>query len=82
VSTTPSPTPRVSSSDSAVFHEPALRLLADTLGADRIVVGSDYPYPLGESPAGGVVRGAAFLSEKDRKTILIQNGRRFLGLPT
>jgi aminocarboxymuconate-semialdehyde decarboxylase len=67
--------------DSVVFDEPALRLLADTLGTDRIVVGSDYPYPLGESPAGGVVRDAAFLSEEDREAILARNARGFLGFP-
>jgi hypothetical protein len=67
--------------DSVVFDEPAVRLLADTLGTDRIVVGSDYPYPLGESPAGGVVHGAAFLSEEGREAILVRNAYRFLGLP-
>ncbi|MGH8921815.1 MAG: amidohydrolase family protein, partial [Actinomycetes bacterium] len=41
--------------DSVVFDERALRLLVDTIGADRVMVGSDYPYPLGERPAGAVV---------------------------
>ncbi|MGD3109551.1 hypothetical protein [Streptomyces sp. YGL11-2] len=34
--------------DSVVFGERALRPLVDTLGADRVVVGSDYPSPRGE----------------------------------
>ena len=42
--------------DSVVFDQAALRLLVDTLGADQVMVGSDYPYPFGERPAGGVVR--------------------------
>jgi aminocarboxymuconate-semialdehyde decarboxylase len=66
--------------DSVVFDERALRLLVDTAGADRVLVGSDYPYPLGERPAGGVVRTAGFLDEATREKILIQNARGFLGL--
>jgi aminocarboxymuconate-semialdehyde decarboxylase len=65
--------------DSVVFDERALRLLVDTVGADRVVVGSDYPYPLGERPAGGVVRKAAFLDEATRARILSGNARTFLG---
>jgi len=66
--------------DSVVFDERALRLLVDTVGADRVLVGSDYPYPLGERPAGGVVRTAGFLDEAAREKILTGNARTFLGL--
>ncbi len=65
--------------DSVVFSEPALRLLVDTMGEDRVVVGSDYPYPLGERPAGAVVRDAEFLSEAQRTKLLSTNALRFLG---
>jgi aminocarboxymuconate-semialdehyde decarboxylase len=65
--------------DSVVFDERALRLLVDTVGADRVVVGSDYPYPLGERPAGGVVRKASFLDDETREKILAANARTFLG---
>ncbi|MBL3960783.1 amidohydrolase, partial [Bacteroides thetaiotaomicron] len=34
--------------DSAVFDRGALRLLVDTMGEDRVMLGSDYPFPLGE----------------------------------
>lgn len=66
--------------DSAVFDERALRLLVDTVGVERVLVGSDYPYPLGERPAGGVVRSAAFLAEDARTQILSGNAATFLGL--
>jgi aminocarboxymuconate-semialdehyde decarboxylase len=66
--------------DSVVFDERSLRLLVDTAGADHVVVGSDYPYPLGERPAGGVVRKAGFLDEATREKILSGNARAFLGL--
>ena len=68
--------------DSVVFDERALRLLVDTMGADHVMMGSDYPYPLGERPAGAVVRGATFLSEPDRARILGGNAAAFLDLTT
>jgi aminocarboxymuconate-semialdehyde decarboxylase len=65
--------------DSVVFGAPALRLLVDTMGEDRVVVGSDYPYPLGERPAGAVVHNAPFLTEMQRSKLLGSNAVRFLG---
>ena len=65
--------------DSVVFDPAALRLLVDVLGEDRVVVGSDYPYPLGERPAGQVVRTAEFLTETQRDKLLSANALRFLG---
>ncbi|MEU5846380.1 amidohydrolase family protein [Saccharopolyspora shandongensis] len=66
--------------DSVVFDERALRLLVDTLGADGVMVGSDYPYPLGERPVGDVVRKSAFLDDAAREQIVRQNAERFLGI--
>ncbi|MEU6015882.1 amidohydrolase family protein [Streptomyces sp. NPDC047515] len=66
--------------DSVVFDDRALRLLVDTVGADRVMVGSDYPYPLGERPAGEVVRTSAFLDARSRELITHGNAERFLGL--
>jgi aminocarboxymuconate-semialdehyde decarboxylase len=43
-------------------------------------MGSDYPYPLGERPAGGLVHRADFLTDVDRSAILGDNATRFLGL--
>jgi aminocarboxymuconate-semialdehyde decarboxylase len=65
--------------DSVVFDERSLRLLVETMGTDRVMMGSDYPYPLGERPAGRVVRQAEFLQPEDRAAILWGNAVRFLG---
>jgi aminocarboxymuconate-semialdehyde decarboxylase len=66
--------------DSVVFDERALRLLVDTIGRDRVMVGSDYPYPLGERPAGALVRGASVVDERTRRMILRENAETFLGM--
>ncbi len=66
--------------DSVVFDERALRLLVDVVGTDRVLVGSDYPYPLGERPAGTVVRKAEFLDPTSRGRLLAGNAVEFLGL--
>lgn len=65
--------------DTVVFSEPSLQLLVATLGPQSLMMGSDYPYPLGERPAGAVVRSAQ-LSEADRALILGSNAATFLGL--
>lgn len=65
--------------DSVVFRPEALRLLVDTLGADQVMVGSDYPYPLGERPVGSVVDRSSFLDPAQREAIKSGNARRFLG---
>ncbi|MFC6704271.1 amidohydrolase family protein [Flexivirga alba] len=68
--------------DSVVFEPTALRTLVDTLGPTQVMIGSDYPYPLGERPAGEVVRRADFLDHHDRGLILSGNARVFLGRTT
>ncbi len=64
--------------DSVVFSPPALRLLVDTMGADRVLLGSDYPYPLGERPVGRVIHDADFLTGTQRAGLLGGNALRFL----
>ncbi|MFC5813966.1 amidohydrolase family protein [Nonomuraea harbinensis] len=65
--------------DSVVFDERALRLLVDTFGEDHVMLGSDYPYPLGESPAGELVRTAGFLTDGARAKLMRRNAEVFLG---
>ncbi|MDT0469808.1 amidohydrolase family protein [Streptomyces gibsoniae] len=67
--------------DSVVFEPSALRLLVDVVGVNHVLLGSDYPYPLGERPVGEVVRRASFLSEADRARLLGGNAAEFLNLP-
>ena len=66
--------------DSAVFDEGALGLLVSVLVADRVMLGSDYPFPLGEQSVGGLVRGHDGLSKTAKAKILGGNARAFFGL--
>jgi len=67
--------------DSAVFSEGSLRLLVDVMGSDKVFLGTDYPFPLGEQVLGGLVRDATVLDPSVKKKILYDNGATFLGLP-
>jgi aminocarboxymuconate-semialdehyde decarboxylase len=41
--------------DSVVYQPPNLRYLVDTLGADHVCFGTDYPLPVHADPAGSIV---------------------------
>jgi aminocarboxymuconate-semialdehyde decarboxylase len=66
--------------DSAVFDARSLRLLVDVMGEERVMLGSDYPFPLGEQRAGRLIRDMDELSAGARQKLLADNARRFLGL--
>ena len=65
--------------DTVVFEPAALRLLVDVLGEDSVMLGSDYPYPLGERPVGRLVRESRFLTDDQRDKLLSKNALQFLG---
>lgn len=66
--------------DSVVFTPESLRLLVDTMGSSRVMVGSDYPYPLGERPVGSVIDRSTFLTAEQAADIRTHNAERFLDL--
>ena len=63
-----------------VFSDASLRLLVDVMGSEHIMLGSDFPYPLGERPAGNLIRQAEFLTQEQRQQLLSGNAQRFLGI--
>lgn len=65
--------------DSAVFDQRALKLLVDTMGAERVMLGSDYPFPLGEHGIGSLIRNSQLPAEA-KTQMLGGNAARFLGL--
>jgi predicted TIM-barrel fold metal-dependent hydrolase len=65
--------------DSLVFTPEALRHLAAEVGADHILMGTDYPYPWVDAPVDHVL-GTPGLSDADREAILGGTARALLRL--
>ena len=64
-----------------LVHDPqALRFLIDAVGASRLALGSDYPFPLGEHVAGSLIRSMGDISAADRTRMLGGTAAEFLGL--
>ena len=66
--------------DSAVFDEDALALLIKVMGEDRVVLGSDYPFPLGEQIVGKMIRADKGLAAELRTKLMGVNAARMLNL--
>ncbi len=66
--------------DSAVFDQRALRLLIEVMGPERIMLGSDYPFPLGEQRIGSLVAQSPWLDDAQKAAILAGNAQDFFGL--
>jgi aminocarboxymuconate-semialdehyde decarboxylase len=66
--------------DSAVFDEGALRLLVEKMGEDRVMFGTDYPFPLGEQKMGSLVREASVISGQAKQKILAGNASEFFNI--
>lgn len=70
--------------DSLVHDEAALKLLVDIIGEDRVMLGTDYPFPLGEvlisdTYPAKVIKEAKF-SQRLKKQLLWDNAMEFLNL--
>ena len=61
--------------DTVLFEPRALRFLCDTVGADRVMLGSDYPFGIGDPDPRGVVQQTALTSE-ERTMILGRTAAR------
>jgi aminocarboxymuconate-semialdehyde decarboxylase len=66
--------------DSAVFDERALRLLIEVMGEDRVLLGSDQPFPLGERRVGRLVSESSTLTDIAKGKILRENAARIFGI--
>jgi aminocarboxymuconate-semialdehyde decarboxylase len=62
------------------YHGPALEYLTRLVGADRVVLGSDYCFPIALERPVEVVTGQAGLTKEEQALILEGNARRLLSL--
>jgi len=66
--------------DSRVADSRALRYLLDTVGTDRVMLGTDYPFPLGEQEPGASI-AALGLAESEQARLYHGTALEWLGLP-
>ena len=65
--------------DNVLFDSASVKFLVERFGASQVLVGSDYPFALGEKDPLGRLRNAG-LDEKTVTLIGSTNAKRFLGL--
>ena len=51
------------------------------MGADRVLLGTDAPFPLGEMQPGALVESVYAADDGTRERILAGNARRVFALP-
>lgn len=82
--------------DTLVHSPKALNFLIDTMGEDKVCLGTDYPFPLGELEPGGTLEKAMVdrsnqasgnsnseneINKNLRDMIFYKNAQKFLGIP-
>jgi len=67
--------------DSLVHDEKVLKYNIDLIGEDKICLGSDYPFPLGEVPECGHLIDNSNLPQELKEKLFEKNVLDFLGIP-
>ena len=66
----------------SLTHDPdLLRRLIELIGANRIALGSDYPFPLGEAEPGRMIESMTDLTVDQREWLLFRSALEFLNRP-
>lgn len=66
--------------DCIVYTEPALRFLIDTVGVDRVVFGTDWPYDMALDWPVSWILAMETLSQEEKEAILWKNLEKLLNL--
>ena len=66
--------------DTVVFEPALIRRLLDDFGADRVLLGTDYPFDMGESAPVDLVTKVPGITEDERSAILGGTATRLLAL--
>lgn len=67
--------------DSLVHDPRMLRFLLEFVGENRIALGTDYPFPLGELEPGKLIETLPDLSSETRERLLSGTALEWLGIP-
>ncbi|XP_003497776.1 2-amino-3-carboxymuconate-6-semialdehyde decarboxylase [Cricetulus griseus] len=66
--------------DSLVHDPRSLKLLIDVIGKDKVILGTDYPFPLGEQEPGKLIESMGEFDEETKDKLTAGNALAFLGL--
>ncbi|MGH9052946.1 MAG: amidohydrolase family protein [Acidimicrobiia bacterium] len=66
--------------DTVLYEPVGLGHLVERWGSDHVLLGTDYPYDMGESDPVGLIQSVPSLSKEDRARILGGNAARLLRL--
>ena len=66
--------------DSITHHGDVLEFLIRSMGSDKVLLGSDYPFDMGDDDPMASVEAVAGLAQPDRERIISGNAQQVLGL--
>ena len=66
--------------DTMVFNPLYLRHLIEVVGADRVMLGTDFPFDMGETDPVGLIDATEGLSDAERSGIKGANAARLFGV--
>lgn len=67
----------------SLTHDPAmLKYIIDLVGDKRVLLGSDYPFPLGEKVPGALIESMDTLRPETKRRVLGLNALEWLGIET
>ena len=63
-----------------MFDEAALSLLVGVMGEERVMLGSDYPFPLGEQRIGALIKNSNAFTDETKSRLSGGNAVEFFNL--
>jgi aminocarboxymuconate-semialdehyde decarboxylase len=66
--------------DSLTHSQASLEFLVKLVGADHVLLGSDYPFGMGSAEPVKAIESLPGLSREEREAILFRNAERLMGI--
>lgn len=66
--------------DALTHDEKALQYVVDIMGEDKVCMGSDYPFPLGEHHPGKLIESMDVFTQSTKDKLLYDNALQWLGI--
>lgn len=66
--------------DALTHDDKALQYVVDIMGEDKVCMGSDYPFPLGEHHPGKLIESMNTFSQQVKDKLLYDNALQWLGI--